>query len=174
MNFIQSQSNFQEALAAERAILFISFDWSEQAARSQEVVEQWERESASQPDGIKCEIHFLTPDDHPYTWKWIGKHLGVAEPTENGACPVLWLRKGSVVGRVQNAASLETKTLARITHECFVAGKTLTSEAAISLHAESRPFDAELLKILCCPETHQPLTLATPTMVEKLNKDIAA
>src|SRR5258708_39157810 len=119
-------------------------------------------------------MHVLAPDDHPYTWKWIGKHLGDAEPAEAGACPILWLRKGAVVGRVQNAASLETKTLARITHECFVAGKSLTSEAAISLQIESRPFDVELLKILCCPETHQPLTLATPAMVETLNREIAA
>lgn len=32
--------------------------------------------------------------------------------------------------------------------------------------------DAELLKILCCPETHQGLTPAEPALVEKLNQQI--
>jgi len=34
--------------------------------------------------------------------------------------------------------------------------------------------DAELLKILCCPETHQPLTPAEPVLLESLNKRIQA
>jgi uncharacterized protein len=34
--------------------------------------------------------------------------------------------------------------------------------------------DAELLKILCCPETHQPLALADAPLLEKLNGQIAA
>lgn len=32
----------------------------------------------------------------------------------------------------------------------------------------------ELLDILCCPETHQRLNLATPAQVEAVNKKIAA
>ncbi len=34
--------------------------------------------------------------------------------------------------------------------------------------------DAELLKILCCPETHQPLKPADPALVQKLNELIQA
>ncbi len=34
--------------------------------------------------------------------------------------------------------------------------------------------DAELLKILCCPETQQPVRLAEAALVEKLNRVIAA
>jgi uncharacterized protein YbaR (Trm112 family) len=34
--------------------------------------------------------------------------------------------------------------------------------------------DAELLKIICCPETHQPLALAEPALVQRLNEQIAA
>jgi uncharacterized protein YbaR (Trm112 family) len=34
--------------------------------------------------------------------------------------------------------------------------------------------DAELLKILCCPETHQGLSLAEPALLEKLNQQIAS
>ena len=34
--------------------------------------------------------------------------------------------------------------------------------------------DPELLKVLCCPETHQELRLAEPAVIEKLNGQIAA
>jgi len=34
--------------------------------------------------------------------------------------------------------------------------------------------DAELLKIMCCPETHQPIEPAEPALIEKLNQQIAA
>jgi uncharacterized protein len=32
----------------------------------------------------------------------------------------------------------------------------------------------DLLKILCCPETHQEVRVAEPTVIEKLNAQIAA
>lgn len=34
--------------------------------------------------------------------------------------------------------------------------------------------DPDLLKILCCPETHQPLRLAEPALIEKLNQRITS
>lgn len=34
--------------------------------------------------------------------------------------------------------------------------------------------DSNLLRILCCPETHQPLKLAEPALVERLNHQIAS
>jgi uncharacterized protein len=34
--------------------------------------------------------------------------------------------------------------------------------------------DAELLKIMCCPETHQELRVAEPVVIEKLNGQVAA
>ncbi len=34
--------------------------------------------------------------------------------------------------------------------------------------------DSELLKILCCPETHQEVRLAEPPVIDKLNQRIAA
>jgi uncharacterized protein YbaR (Trm112 family) len=32
----------------------------------------------------------------------------------------------------------------------------------------------DLLEILCCPETHQPLTVAAAALIERLNQQIAA
>jgi uncharacterized protein len=34
--------------------------------------------------------------------------------------------------------------------------------------------DTELLKILCCPETHQEVRLADPALIARLNSQIAA
>jgi len=34
--------------------------------------------------------------------------------------------------------------------------------------------DPELLKIMCCPETHQTIALAEPSLIDKLNQQIAA
>ncbi len=34
--------------------------------------------------------------------------------------------------------------------------------------------DPELLKIMCCPETHQPIAVADPALIGKLNQLIAA
>jgi len=34
--------------------------------------------------------------------------------------------------------------------------------------------EAELLKILCCPETHQEVRLAKPAVIDNLNEQIAA
>jgi len=34
--------------------------------------------------------------------------------------------------------------------------------------------DAELLRILCCPETHQALQPAEPALIERLNRQITA
>jgi uncharacterized protein YbaR (Trm112 family) len=34
--------------------------------------------------------------------------------------------------------------------------------------------DAELLRILCCPETRQPLSLADAVLVQRLNEQITA
>lgn len=33
---------------------------------------------------------------------------------------------------------------------------------------------SDLLSILCCPETHQALRMAEPTLIEQLNQKIAA
>ena len=34
--------------------------------------------------------------------------------------------------------------------------------------------DAELLKIMCCPETHQELRVAEPAVIAKLNGQVSA
>jgi uncharacterized protein YbaR (Trm112 family) len=170
MQQIDSSGDLDAALHAERAVVFIFFEWSGQAECSLRTFQEWERELASQPGKVDFEIYQLAPDQHPRTWKWIAD-ASHGKGVENGAGSVRWLRKGSVVGFVHNAAMAGTKTLAQITHECFVLGKTGVSPVSIS--AGLRPFDAGLLEILCCPETRQQLALAAPSALEQLNRQIA-
>jgi uncharacterized protein YbaR (Trm112 family) len=171
MRKINSSGDFDEALHAERAVVFIFFEWSGQAVRSLRTIQDWEREITAQPGKVNFEVYQLVPDQHPRTWKWLAGAAGHGEDVEQGRGAVLWLRKGSVAGFVQEAAAAGTKTLAQITHECFVLGKTGVSPETIS--AGRRPFDAGLLEILCCPETRQQLGLATPTALERINRQIA-
>ena len=171
MQHINSSADFDEALHAERAVFFIFIEWSGQAARSQRTFREWERQLASQPGRVDFEIYQLAPDQHPRTWKWLAGATGHGEGAEYSDGAVLWLRKGSVAGFAQDAAGAGIKTLAQITHECFVLGKTGVSPASIS--AGTRPFDAGLLEILYCPETHQQLALVAPSALEQLNRQIA-
>ncbi len=171
MQQINSSGDFDEALHAERAVVFIFFEWSGQAARSLRTLQEWERELAAQPGTVNFGIYQLAPDQHPRTWKWLAGAVGHGESAEQSDGAVLWLRKGSVAGFAQDAAGAGIKTLAQITHECFVLGKTGVSPATSS--AGPRPFDAGLLEILCCPETHQQLALAAPSALEQLNRQIA-
>lgn len=171
MQQVNSSGDLDAALHAERAVVFIFFEWSGQAVRSLRTFQEWERELASQSGRVDFEIYQLAPDQHPRTWKWLAGAAGQGEGVEHGHGAVLWLRKGSVAGFVQDAASAGIKTLAQITHECFVLGKTGVSPASIS--AGPRPFDPGLLQILCCPETHQQLALAAPSALEQLNRQIA-
>jgi len=171
MREIITSGDFDEALHVERAVIFIFFEWSGPAARSLRTFREWERELAAQPGGVNCHIYQLAPDEHPHTWKWLANATGQVESREQSHGAVLWLRKGVIAGFVQNAADAGTKTLAQMTHECFVLGKTGVSPASIS--AASRPFDAGLLEILCCPETRQQLALAPPSALEQMNRQIA-
>ena len=52
--------------------------------------------------------------------------------------------------------------------------KKRTSATLAERRYKDTMIDSELLKILCCPETHQGISLADPSLVEKLNQQIAA
>ena len=135
-----------------------------------QLVEQWDHELSSQSPRPNFVIHLLAPDAHPYTWKWVAKHTASADDSAHTDGTLLWLRKGTVVGGLQNLANADIKTLARMTDDCFLHGK---SPGLTSPTPEIPPFDLELLAILCCPETHQKLQPAAPPILEKLNQQIA-
>src|SRR5258708_25436442 len=76
MQQINSSGDFDEALQAERAVVFIFFEWSGQAARSLRTLQEWERELAAQPGTLNFGIYQLAPDQHPRTWKWLAGARG--------------------------------------------------------------------------------------------------
>ena len=122
---------------------------------------------------MNCEIYKFAPDNHPGAWKRTANAIGDGDDVQ--ACgAILWIRHGMIVGRGHNAAEAGPKLLTRITDECFALGKTDVFPASFPNDAETHSFDAGLLAILCCPETHQPLALAGGSVLEKLNAQIAA
>ncbi len=135
-----------------------------------QAVEHWDHELLSQFTHPKFSIHLLAPDAHPYSWKWVNKHTVLGDDSSNNGGTLLWLRRGVVVGGLQNPAHAGVKILSRMTDECFLQGK---QPGWTSQSADAFPFDIELLNILCCPETHQKLQLAAPPILEKLNQQIA-
>lgn len=158
-------------LQAEHAVVFIFFAWSGQAVLSQKVMAQWQTQAIHPGGQMNYSAYQLAPDNHPFTWNWIGK---VIEHVENGSGSVIWLRKGSRVAFVPNAARAGIKTLESITRDCFVHGQTLSEKSVASLQNEPAPFDAGLLKILCCPETHQGLALAAASVLDNVNQRVVA
>src|SRR2546426_10623950 len=118
MKTINSKSEFEALLQADRAIVFLFFAWSGQAVESRKVVEEWENQPILRPGKINVSIYQLTPDEQPYTQEWIRdcvREMG-------GAGSVVWLRKGSMVGYVGYAARTGIETLAQLTHEYLVLG----------------------------------------------------
>ena len=170
MRPITSARDFEEALAAERAVIFVFFAWSDQAEPSRRTVEQWETELTSQPGKMAFPIYLLAPDNHPGTWKWVNAAMGNAEGGEDAHGLVLWLRKGSIIGRVQNAAVAGVKSLNAMTSNCFGSEPGPAGTSPGSFGRGISAFDIELLSVLCCPETHQELKPAPAPMLENLHQ----
>lgn len=170
MQRINSMHEFEALLRAERAVLFIFFPWSAGSVQSDAIVADWQKQ-AVRPG---YQFFLLTPDDHPFTWRWLDNIFGDGPEQERTRGTIVWLRNGSVTAMVSDAALAGTKMLERVTKECFVLGKTHTRETITSLQSESPAFDIGLLKILCCPETHQALALADAALLDKVNRRLAA
>jgi uncharacterized protein YbaR (Trm112 family) len=172
MKEITSPADFKTLLAGEHAIVFIFFSWSRPALESEAVVREWEKKLAAQPGQNTPVVYQLSPDQHGYTWKWLNEAFDDSEAAPPVSGCILWLQRGSVVGCVTDAAAAGAKTLSRITRDCFSLGKNHASSATTWLSDETTAFNPDLLQILCCPETHQKLKLATFPLLEKLNQQI--
>lgn len=156
-------------LQAESAVVFIFFPWSARSVASEAVVAEW------QSRGLDSSIAFfqLAPDDHPFSWQWLDKIFGEAPEQERTRGTVIWLRNGNVAAILPDAAQAGPKTLSRITHDCFVHNHIYSRDSTAAIQSEPAPFDTGLLKILCCPETHQSLALADTAILDKLNHRLA-
>ncbi len=174
MKPINSPDDFAALLREERAVLLLLFPWSDRAIESQAVVQEWESKSASQSGQNIPAVYQLAPDDQPYTWKWVNEVFGDSDEAQEVNGCVLWLKQGSVVGRVTDAAVAGVKLLSRITNDCFVRGNTHGATATDWLPNETALFEVELLQILCCPETYQKLKLAPQPLLDQINQQISA
>lgn len=166
MKRIESPADFEEMLQIERAVVFIFFEWSGQA-QSQAAIEQWEKESI-EAGKMNFVAYQLFPNDQPYTWKWVNE---IVHSLNETACPpvlIVWLERGEVLHFLKAVSQAWDENLENLTRICLAIGVNSPLQTLMA------PFDLELLKILCCPETHQELKLAAPPVLEKLNLEIAA
>lgn len=166
---IDSPRDLEAALAADRAMVFIFFAWSARSVQSQKLLGHWQLRNTERD----VPVYQLSPDSHSFSWRWLDTILGNTPEAERAAGALVWLRQGSVAAFVSDAARAGEKLLERVTHDCFVLNQTHSAESIASLQNEPAPFDTDLLKILCCPETHQPLALADAAMLDKLNQRLA-
>jgi uncharacterized protein YbaR (Trm112 family) len=167
---INTPRDFDAMLQAERAVVLIFFPWSNHAAQSEKSFAEW----LGPAHGHNFHIYRLVPDRHPFSWQWLETVFGELPDDERTRGTVVWLRKGSGVAKLPDVSAASAKTLARITNDCFVLNQSHTGESIAALRNESAPFDTELLKILCCPETHQSLALADTATLDKVNHLLVA
>lgn len=170
MKAINSRPDFDALLKAERAILFLHFPWSMRSVESEAIVSEWQ--SCGAESGTA--VYQLIPDGHPFCWQWLDGIFGEAPEQERTGGAVVWLRSGAVAAMAPDAAQTGPKTLARITNDCFIPGRTYSRDSIADLQNEPVPFDTALLRILCCPETHQVLTLADAAVLDQLNHRLIA
>ena len=166
MKQIDSPRDLENMLQADRAVVFIYFPWSRHAARSLRTVAEWQR----QPGAVNYPIFELAPDRHSFSWLWLDTIFGERPEQERTSGTVVWLQRGAVVAMLADASVAGAKTLARVTNDCFVLGKTHSTESIWSVQNEPAAFDIDLLKILCCPETRQALAFADVAVLDKLNQ----
>ncbi len=166
---INQPVDFAAVLQAERAVMYVHFPWSAAALESRRIVERWETKLEAQGPKRDWLIHTLSPDALPDTWSWMGTHAVDLDSTAGNAGVVLWLKAGVVAGRNRDVARLGVEGLARLTREYFH-----WPQAPVPETNGTGGCDSELLKILCCPETRQPLALAPAAVIANLNRQIAA
>jgi uncharacterized protein YbaR (Trm112 family) len=170
MKSIKSPADFDALLLVDRAVVFVDFEWSAQSRDSRAVIERWEQDLAVRSAKEDWAVHRLTPDRQPYTWKWVAEYALDSAPDAAGA--VLWLKSGAVVARVSSANDAGSHGLSRTTRRWFPWPEAPAgSDARL---AEDCPCDPALLKVLCCPETRQPLEPAANALLDNLNGRVDA
>jgi uncharacterized protein len=149
MKQINSSADFQQMLEAESAIVFIAFQPS---AQTGDFGRDWPQafQLFQQPDGAQNEVYLLKPDTYPFTWKWVNRAIETLGESETPSNCAFQLKKGELIGGISET------------------GRSFNQPD------QRNAFDTGLLKILCCPETHQELKLAPPLVLDKLNAEIAA
>lgn len=115
MRTLQSREEFESAIRAETAILFLDFEWSGQAQLSRSVISEWERTWALWNRGVQTNLWRGLPDEQPWLAEWLPKN----DLAGGGYGAVVWLRDGQVVGQENAAYAAGVRELARRTNELF-------------------------------------------------------
>ena len=93
MTSVSTRSEFERILEADRAIIFIEFDWSGQSRLSAAVVAEWER-TANVWD-LNELVFKIRPDELLVAADWMKEQGKISG--EGGHGSLVWLRSGVVI-----------------------------------------------------------------------------
>lgn len=117
MTVITTERDFQKFLQEEKAVLFVYFDWSGQAAISLKLFQEWEYEWKTAHADERIGFYRLNPEELPACWNWLTKQAQAEDGVDGGFGSVIWLCKGQRINFVRYAAKAGKETLSRVTEK---------------------------------------------------------
>jgi hypothetical protein len=119
---LEDETQLARVLALDRAILFVTFDWSGQAALSAAVVLEWRRLWRITTSMEPVDVFVANPDRQSWFASWLAaaSEEWDDELAGGGHGSVIWLRKGKVVAFEGFAADAGIRQLGTITDRVFL------------------------------------------------------
>ncbi|HWD21123.1 MAG TPA: hypothetical protein VHB20_17780 [Verrucomicrobiae bacterium] len=121
MTILATKEDFEAMLRADKAIVFVFYDWSGPAHMSKPVVEHWEAEWRALHPSALVGFYFWNPDKFKddKSWRWLGEQPNGAKEIEGGNGSVLWICNGHSVGYVSSAIRTGKDKLSLLTQQYF-------------------------------------------------------
>jgi hypothetical protein len=110
---ISSEAEFFDVLAAERAVLYVTVDWSAPERASRELFEQFSKTILADYSHLGIQL-FVVPEDAEFSRQWLQAHVARTLGSL-GYGSVIWFERGEVrhfvLYPVQLRTSLVDETL---------------------------------------------------------------
>jgi hypothetical protein len=111
---ITAQSEFESAINAEKAIIFITYEWSGQAIQSEQVVAKWVSEWRLWHKDLLVPIFKIEPDEYSFMLEWLRENVN-----EHGYGSLVWIKDGAIVDYERFVATAGIEDVARRTETIF-------------------------------------------------------
>ena len=115
MKSINTQAEFQSAINAEKAIIFIAYEWSGQAIISEQVVNKWISEWHLWHKDLYVPIFKIEPEEYPFILEWVRESVN----ERNGNGSLVWIKNGAIVDYEVYVAKAGIEDVARRTETIF-------------------------------------------------------
>jgi hypothetical protein len=112
---IKTQTEFESAISAEKAIIFITFDWSGQAKLSEYVVAEWRRTWNLSHRDLHIPFFKLEPDELSFTHEWVRDTV----KERGGYGALVWIKDGAIADYEPNVTYAGIRDIVRRTETIF-------------------------------------------------------